>query len=418
MLLLYLGTGCIKSTLATRWVKQSKVFSSGHTGFSLRAAPSGKVMAEHLGEHWFTPASNTKLLTWYTALHILGDSLPTVLLEQDKDTLWIFGTGNGAWMHPAFPQDTALLQFLSKYPGTLAYGEGHWQQARWGSGWAWDDMQEPYQPAMSALPIYGNLLKIQCQEGRVGMQPALFPVLLRPGATAEAGLDPVTGSYYCVCPDTTRSERSWLLPYPVTPSTVVQALAETLRRPLSLRAGRRPSPHAKAWKSMAADTVYRRMLHHSDNGLAEQVLLQCSWKLTDTLATALALPFASASLTASPSLDFQWVDGSGLSRYNQASPALFTALLSHLWREYPSEKLLDHLPAGGEGSLRGRYLLHPPYIWAKTGSLRHIHTLSGYLRTRRGHWLAFSFHHQGIDGNLADWKTEMEVILKKIYKKF
>lgn len=416
-MVLWGGTlGCSHKTMVSRWVSGSGVFSHSHTGFSLRDASSGGLLAEHQAGRWYTPASNTKLLTWYTALHILGDSLPTVLLEEDRDTLWIFGTGNGAWLHPDFPQDSSLLDYLRTYSGQLAYGEGHWQQAHWGSGWAWDDMQEAYQPAMSALPVYGNLVRIACQSGNIKMTPALFPLERRQSGSPEAGLE--EGVYYCSCPDTLRSAITWDLPYSVTPSTAVKALAETLRRPLSLRAGRRPTHHARAWTPMAADTVYRRMLYHSDNGLAEQLLVQCSWKLKDTLATAPAIQYAMASLQGSGGPHFQWVDGSGLSRYNQTTPALFTELLVHLWREYPAEKLLDQLPQGGEGSLKGRYLNDPPYLWAKSGSLRHIHTLSGYLRSRKGRWLAFSFQHQGIDGNLADWKTEMEVILKKIYKKF
>jgi len=86
-------------------------------------------------------------------------------------------------------------------------------------------------------------------------------------------------------------------------------------------------------------------------------------------------------------------DGSGLARQDLITPQSTVALLRYMWTRPEREVWLASLPIGGvDGSLEHRMtkLSHPERIHAKTGSLSHVISLSGYAEPRRGRWLAFS----------------------------
>jgi serine-type D-Ala-D-Ala carboxypeptidase/endopeptidase (penicillin-binding protein 4) len=86
-------------------------------------------------------------------------------------------------------------------------------------------------------------------------------------------------------------------------------------------------------------------------------------------------------------------DGSGLARQDLITPQSTVALLRYMWTRPEREAWLASLPTGGvDGSLEHRMtkLSHAERIHAKTGSLSHVVSLSGYAGPLRGRWLAFS----------------------------
>jgi D-alanyl-D-alanine carboxypeptidase/D-alanyl-D-alanine-endopeptidase (penicillin-binding protein 4) len=91
--------------------------------------------------------------------------------------------------------------------------------------------------------------------------------------------------------------------------------------------------------------------------------------------------------------DYQFSDGSGLSRYNLVTPHAITTLLEYMAGTPLREQWIGLLPVGGvDGSLRLRFRavrLHGE-IHAKTGSLTHTSALSGYAVRDDGSMLAFS----------------------------
>ncbi len=90
-------------------------------------------------------------------------------------------------------------------------------------------------------------------------------------------------------------------------------------------------------------------------------------------------------------------DGSGLSRYNQVSPALINDLLTLIPKDPELSVMLTGFPvAGSPGSLSDRFTELTGDVVAKTGWIRTGYTLAGYLNLEDGNQLIFTAY------NLAD----------------
>lgn len=171
-----------------------------------------------------------------------------------------------------------------------------------------------------------------------------------------------------------------------------------------------PKSDFKTWSVTPADTVYRRMMYESDNFFAEQLLLMCAGERTGYM-------FQDSIMQLSLPQPMRWVDGSGLSRYNLNSPHNQAEVLRRLWKEQTQKHLFSLFPIGGiSGTLVDWYKGKDgrPYIFAKSGSMSGVQCLSGYLVTRRGKVLIFSFMHNNFTGPGKPWKMEMQRILEQI----
>jgi D-alanyl-D-alanine carboxypeptidase/D-alanyl-D-alanine-endopeptidase (penicillin-binding protein 4) len=91
--------------------------------------------------------------------------------------------------------------------------------------------------------------------------------------------------------------------------------------------------------------------------------------------------------------DFFLYDGSGMSSGDQIAPRALTQLLSYASRQPWGADWRKTLPvAGVDGTLDGRFKDSPlkGRMWAKTGTLGEVNSLSGYLTATSGRTLAFS----------------------------
>jgi D-alanyl-D-alanine carboxypeptidase/D-alanyl-D-alanine-endopeptidase (penicillin-binding protein 4) len=118
----------------------------------------------------------------------------------------------------------------------------------------------------------------------------------------------------------------------------------------------------------------------------------------------------------------QWVDGSGLSRQDLFTPRTTIALLQKIANKIGSEKRLHNLlPTGGvSGTLRNAYKTDNgvPFVWGKTGSLSNNHNQSGYIITRKGKRLLFSYMNNNFTRSTTDIRGEMVRVMTEIHNCF
>ena len=104
-------------------------------------------------------------------------------------------------------------------------------------------------------------------------------------------------------------------------------------------------------------------------------------------------------------------DGSGLARQDLTTPASTVALLQYMWHTPQRDVWLRTMPVGGvDGSLEHRFhkVRGAERIHAKTGSISHVDTLSGYIETNRHRWIAFSMMVNGAAGPEAEVRNFMD----------
>jgi D-alanyl-D-alanine carboxypeptidase/D-alanyl-D-alanine-endopeptidase (penicillin-binding protein 4) len=120
--------------------------------------------------------------------------------------------------------------------------------------------------------------------------------------------------------------------------------------------------------------------------------------------TTLAGASVIAQAVAAHGVHPQIIDGSGLSRANQSSPAEVVSLLRSIWHTDLGRILTASLPVVGvSGTVQG-LALHTPAqgrCSAKTGTLDGVSNLAGYCTARNGHSLAFAFFIEGPSNSQA-----------------
>jgi D-alanyl-D-alanine carboxypeptidase/D-alanyl-D-alanine-endopeptidase (penicillin-binding protein 4) len=93
-------SSCSVSHYLNREIKNSSVLSQQHTGISISNLNDSKTLASYQGNRYFTPASNTKLFSFYAGLCALGDSVPGLEYLEWGELLIIRGTGDPSLITP------------------------------------------------------------------------------------------------------------------------------------------------------------------------------------------------------------------------------------------------------------------------------------------------------------------------------
>ncbi|MEO1517245.1 MAG: D-alanyl-D-alanine carboxypeptidase [Bacteroidota bacterium] len=416
------GRRLSKQPLYQQQILRSEVFRQGFTGFALFDPQQNKLLFEHQSHRHFTPASNTKILTLYTLLQLLGDSIPSLRYEHRGDSLLLWGTAYPGFLHPHLPPDSILQEFLRHAPGQLFYSSQHFQSPPFGPGWAWDDYPYSFQGERSAFPIYGNLCRFEQDSTHDDIQatPSYFQDFIHRQSPKE-GRTRIRRhrfhNWFDVTGNGNLSDPVYR-PFRSSDSLQVRLLSDWSGQPVQLL-NQPLGPTAQTLYQTEVDSLYRRMMYQSDNFLAEQLLLCCALQLGDTINSRSVIEHMQSTHFLDLPDPVIWVDGSGLSRYNLVSPRSMVEVLHRLHRLLPEETLLSYFPAGGQsGTIQQWYAASPPYVFAKTGTLSNQHCLSGYLRTFSGRLLIFSFMHNNFPGSSRRHKLEMEKILREIRRSY
>jgi len=96
---IYIHAGPIKKRKIKKLFKHSHILNDHFTGFALYDLDKQEMIYEFNDDKYFTPASNTKLFTFYTCLRMLGDSIPAFKYVERNDSLIFWGTGDPAFLH-------------------------------------------------------------------------------------------------------------------------------------------------------------------------------------------------------------------------------------------------------------------------------------------------------------------------------
>lgn len=395
---------------------KSKEFDQSFTGFALYDINKKKYLLEHNSNKYFTPASNVKLLTYYASLKELDDSIPGIRYYSTSDSLIFWGSGDPSFLDSRFTT-SKVFDFLKNSSANLFLTSQLGQIPPLGSGWAWDDYNDSYSAERSQFPVYGNLVnfKMNTNNSLLLSNPSYFSEELIENKSLsfqiKRDLNSNTFRYKLISKP---GKLDVFIPFKTSVSLTAKLLTDTLAKPVTLI--KRPQfPQDKNIKtiySLESDSLYKAMLQESDNFIAEQLLLLISEKISDTLDTNIAIKHIQSTYLQNVPDEIKWVDGSGLSRYNLLTPRTLIYILDQIFQEVPKEQLFQLLPAGGKnGTLKNLYNAEAPYVFAKTGTLRNNHALSGYLITKRGKILAFSFMNNNYVISSTEIKKAMEMIL-------
>jgi D-alanyl-D-alanine carboxypeptidase/D-alanyl-D-alanine-endopeptidase (penicillin-binding protein 4) len=399
---------------------ESPVFEQGFAGFMIIDPEENKTLYSHNTNKYFTPASNTKLFTFYAGLKILGDSIPALKYHIKNDTLYFKATGDPSFLNENLPKST-VFEFLKDNANHLAYLAPTYTEKHQGPGWAWDDYNTYYSAERTAFPIYGNMVGFDFEKNKEFpmVSPAIFKDSLVSSkdslVSARLRRDMVRNRFQ-FNNQKKDSDFSQAVPFKYSSQILVNLLNDTLQKPLSLiHNSALNKKRAKTLYSVPSDSIYKRMLKVSDNFIAEQILLMAANKISDTLKSDIAIDYMKENHLKDLPDEPMWYDGSGLSRYNLFTPRSMVKLLQKIKAEMPQEELLDMLPTGGHsGTIKNYYKADEPYIFAKTGTLKNNHSLSGYLKTKNGKLLIFSFMNSNYTVPTSVLKAEMEKVLLHI----
>lgn len=406
-------------------IDTSKAFHQSHTGFALYDPAKKSMVCEYQSHKYFTPASNTKLYSFFAGKKILGDSLPALKYFVRNDSLFFTGTGDPSFLNLDLEGQHRTYQFLASRKEKLFYVPAQYEGERFGYGWAWDDYSYYFSAEKSAFPIYGNIVRFNYTKENKSLDivPSYFEQSLLVDTTVTEGsrlYRQQEENRFMFYPSVRPRDFSDDIPFRYSDKLMLELLSDTLKKEVKLLTGVSfDRKKTKMFYSMPSDSLYKRMLQVSDNFMAEHILLMCSSVLSDTLSTDRAIAFVKDSLLADVPDEPVWVDGSGLSRYNLFTPRTMISLLIKINAEVPDSTLFELLPAGGKsGTIRNWYKADKPYIFAKTGTLSNNHCLTGYLITADNKKLLFSFMHNNYPTYSTPVKEAMEKILWKIHETY
>ncbi len=443
--------------------------NKGEWGMLIVDAVTRETLYEKNADAFFVPASNMKLLTTALALETLSPDyrfrttietngrLVNGILHGD---LVLVGRGDPNLSNRKFPYDTkeefdgpperALSELAEQVAargvkelyGDIVGDDSYFPRERYPNGWEIDDMVWEYGAAISALVVNDNTVTLTLTPGEKAgevvlgsMEPATPEIAVKNevstiGAkekgelrlTREPGTDAVVVSGTMADASTPR-KLVLAVQEPAQHAAVI--LARLLANHGVILHGKVRANHeldpAEAARTVLAehlsiplgDTV--KLVNKISQNLHTEVLLRTAarqqgrWETPEELQKFPEAFYAKAGIAAG---DVIQTDGSGLSRHDMVTPRAFVTMLQYAQKQSWFAPYYASLPvAGVDGTLTERMKNAglTGKIHAKTGSVTHVRTLSGYAETSGGRRLIFSFLsnnqggsskeiHEAIDG--------------------
>jgi D-alanyl-D-alanine carboxypeptidase/D-alanyl-D-alanine-endopeptidase (penicillin-binding protein 4) len=346
---------------------------------------TGRVVFDHRGTTGFTPASNTKLFSGAFALAKLGAAYrfrSSVRSETQPDSdgmvhgdVTLVASGDPTLSGRVYPFESCrhpgesgtplralagqlATRGVTRIEGDIVGDDTRYPFEPYGPDWTLEDTGEGGEAPVSAWMVNDNVTGSSEDDQRGLPDPAL--------AVARSFRQALIDQRIAVTGQARARHRQ---PAAAVPAPVAGVeLAARVSPPLS--------------------QILQTMEKCSVNLHAEALLLEAAFQAHgELMSRKQALDEERAFLAGSgvPAEQFELNDGSGLSRTNLVTPAAVTALLMAVQNAPWRDAFLQSLPIGGvDGTLEHRFASDPRarLIHAKTGSLRHVAALSGYVSDR------------------------------------
>src|SRR6266481_2745090 len=355
-----------------------------------------------------------KLLTTALALDTLG---PEYRFHTTVET-------NGTLTHDGKLSGAIAALGVKEISGEVVGDDSYFPRERYPDGWEIDDMVWEYGAAISSIVVNDNTVALTLMPGEQAGNPV--QAMLTPATPDFMVENNVATSAADVKSDLTltREPGSNLvvvkgsLPAKSAPRRLVLAIEEpaqhaaaTLKRLLEERgvkvAGLARARHDHA--GLGGDPVVLaehvsvplgdalKLINKISQNLHTEMLLRTvarqsgPWATTDDLMKIPAEFYATAGIAPG---DVIQTDASGLSRHDLVTPRAIVTLLAFAQKQPWFGLYYASLPVAGiDGTLEDRMKNTPAAgrIHAKTGSVEHVRTLSGFAETPSGRRLIFSF---------------------------
>ena len=424
----------------------------GEWGLLVADAESGATLYEKNANEYFLPASNMKLLTTALALDTLGPEYKFRTTVETNGTLTadgklsgnliLVGRGDPNLSNRKFPYENkeefdgppekALAELadaiasrgVKEIAGDVIGDDSFFPRERYPDGWEIDDMVWEYGAAISAIVVDDNTVTLTLTPGEKAGSPVMGAV--EPPTREFIVKNEVTAIGAKEKPDLRLTREpggdtvvvSGVMPAGSAPRKLVLAIQEPALHAANLlaqllkdrgikiggmvRAVHEPDPGETPRAVLAEhvsiplkDSV--KLVNKISQNLHTEVLLRAAARQQGRWATPEDLqkfPEAFYAKAGIPEGDVIQTDGSGLSRHDLVTPRAFVGVLAYAQKQAWFPAFLASLPvAGADGTLNER-MKEPPLagkIHAKTGSVTHVRTLSGYAETPGGRKLIFSF---------------------------
>jgi len=391
-----------------QYIDESPALQTYFLGVQLYDLGAKEVVFSKNESHFFTPASVTKWLTLYSATQSLSDSIAFMNVYKQNGKTIFQPLGDPSFLHPDVQTEPQILDFFENQTvDTIYWSDQHFQDQRFGSGWAWDDYEYYFQPEKSVFPIQSNLLRFE--------KDSVSPTFIASEIYFNFSENQPTRTWDENRFFVDRSDRVRYIPFRVDSLVLKNYFVEKHKRVVPVSEALLPENLVKTFYSKPSDSLYQLLMQNSDNHIAEQLLLQVSQQQLGFMNTEAAITHAKENWYSDIAEDLLWVDGSGLSRYNMVTPAAIVQVINNTVSEQKMDWLQEILPAGGQsGTLKNNYAFSPPRVYAKTGTLRHNHNLAGIVQAKSGKWYSFCIMNNHIPGSSSIAKAEMENLLQLI----
>ena len=426
--------------------------SKGEWGLLIADAESGETLYEQNADKYFVPASNMKLFTTALALAKLGPEyrFHTTLETQDaissegalRGDVTLVGHGDPNLSNRKFPYerkeefdgppekalvelaDALVAKGVQEISGDVIGDDSYFPRERYPNGWEIDDMVWEYGAAISAIVVDDNTVALTLTPGeqagnpvQAAVSPATPDFMVQNDVSTSAAdvksdltLTREPGSHLVVVKGT--------LPAKSAPRKLVLAIEEPAQHAAAIvkrlleERGVRVVGVARARHNHAepvGDPVVLaehvsvplgdalKLVNKISQNLHTEMLLRTvarqsgMWATPDDLMKVPADFYATAGIEPG---DVIQTDASGLSRHDLVTPRAIVTLLNFSQKQSWFGPYFASLPVAGiDGTLEDRMKNTPAAgrIHAKTGSVEHVRTLSGFAETPGGRRLIFSF---------------------------